>query len=123
MSRLAAHVVWTTRYRAPVLAVSGDARLAAALGSAASSIGCALLAVGNGVDHVHALVAYPPRLAPATVVQTLKGVSSRRLGLRWQVGYWAESVGPRDLEAVGRYVSEQRLRHKATVTREPWEHL
>jgi len=40
----------------------------------------------------------------------------------WQVGYWAESVGPRELEPLVRYVRQQRAHHAENAALEPWEH-
>lgn len=57
-------------------------------------------------DHVHLLVTYPPKVAVARLVNSLKGVSSRRLrrelpsvakhywkGVLWSPSYFAGSCG------------------------------
>jgi REP element-mobilizing transposase RayT len=127
VSLLLVHMVWSTREREPRLAPNTDAWLAAELERIARGIGCHLVAVGNAADHVHALIAYAPSLAVANIAQSLKGASSRSLGLRegtsqpWQNGYWAESVGKGELEPLVRYVRHQRAHHDGPAPREPWE--
>jgi putative transposase len=129
-SRLFVHLVWSTRHRAPWLEPCHDASLAALLERKARSLHCVLLAVGNAADHVHVLVQHPPRLSVSQIAHRLKGASSwalHRAGVAstethvWQVGYWAESVGYRDLDPLVPYVREQRVRHRDDVTSEPWE--
>jgi REP-associated tyrosine transposase len=71
------------------------------------------------VDHVHMLLAIPPKYAVAQVVGYLKGKSAihmaRTYGGRrqnfvgehfWARGYWVSTVG-HDEEAVRRYIREQ----------------
>lgn len=72
-------------------------------------------------DHVHLLVSAPPLLAPAKLVQYLKGSSSRRLqeefpALRkrsrgqplWARGYFCATVGAVDEKTIKRYIKEQK---------------
>ena len=76
----------------------------------------------NGeADHVHLLVNYPPKVALATLVNSLKGVSSRLMrrefpdlerrywrGHLWSASYFAGSVGGAPLEVLKRYIEQQR---------------
>ena len=72
------------------------------------------------VDHVHMLVSVPPQLAPAKLVQYLKGRSSRLLQEEfpqlkkrywgqhlWARGYFCASVGAVDEETIKRYIENQ----------------
>lgn len=129
VTALLVHLVWSTRRRAPWLEPRVDRWLADVLEHKARHIQCAVLAVGNAYDHVHVLVRHPPSVAVSLIAQRLKGASSRALhrevsgsdGLVWQVGYWAESVGPRELEPLIQYVRNQRTHHREGSPREPWE--
>ncbi|GAA4797297.1 hypothetical protein GCM10023329_57900 [Streptomyces sanyensis] len=77
----------------------------------------------NGeADHVHLLVHYPPRIALASLVSSLKGVSSRRLraeftgrvnratthGRFWSPSYFAGSCGGAPLQVVKDYIAQQK---------------
>lgn len=74
-------------------------------------------------DHVHLLVLYPPRIAIATLVNSLKGVSSRLLRKQfpvfkasywgegvalWSRSYFAASVGGAPIEILKQYIEQQK---------------
>jgi len=71
-------------------------------------------------DHVHLLVSYPPKVAVAKLVNSLKGVSSRLLhkqhpelvrrywkGVLWSPSYFAGSCGGAPIEIVRQYIEQQ----------------
>lgn len=73
-------------------------------------------------DYVHLLVAYPPKVALAKLVNSLKGVSARRVKAAgfeevervlwgphfWSPSYCAVSCGGAPQEVIQRYVQHQR---------------
>lgn len=74
-------------------------------------------------DHVHLLITYPPRIALSTLVNSLKGVSSRILRQKFKVfqkEYWGEnvalwsrsyfvaSVGGAPIEILKEYIEQQK---------------
>ena len=72
-------------------------------------------------DHIHMLVSCPATMAPAKVVQYLKGRASRRLQdefpeLRkrywgqhlWARGYFCASVGAVDEDTIKKYIENQK---------------
>lgn len=79
---------------------------------------------GEG-DHVHLLVNYPPKVALSRLVNSLKGVSSRRLKLMhpelvkpayqknalWSPSYFAGSVGGAPISVVRQYIEQQARPH------------
>jgi putative transposase len=72
-------------------------------------------------NHVHLLVNFPPKVAPAKLVNSLKGVSSRRMRQEfpdlgqhyyranklWSGSYFAGSVGGAPLTIVKQYIEQQ----------------
>ena len=72
-------------------------------------------------NHVHLLVNYPPKVAVSKLVNSLKGVSSRRLRQEfpdlvrhywraqrlWSGSYFAGSVGGAPLSIVRQYIEQQ----------------
>jgi len=71
-------------------------------------------------DHVHLLVRYPPKVAISTLVNSLKGVSSRLLrkerpdiarkywrGALWSPSYFAASCGGAPISIVRQYIEQQ----------------
>ena len=83
------------------------------------------LAEFNGEDnHVHLLVTYPPKAAVSALVNSLKGVSARRLrsqftgrvnrysmhGHFWSPSYFAASCGGAPLSIIRQYIEQQNRR-------------
>ena len=76
---------------------------------------------GEG-DHVHLLVSFPPKVAVSKLVNSLKGVSSRRMrqefgelerhywrGERlWSGSYFAGSVGGAPISVLRQYIENQK---------------
>jgi putative transposase len=130
ISTLLVHLVWSTAGRQPELAPHVDQLLSKFLASKARELGCRAIAIGNAQDHVHIVLQYLPTLAVAELTRRLKGASSREAHamiwvstpLRWQAGYWAESVSAHQLQPLCQYVLTQRIRHASpTEPTEPWE--
>ena len=75
-------------------------------------------------DHVHLLVEYPPKVAVSSLVNSLKGVSSRLLrkdrpdiqsrywkGVLWSPSYFASSCGGAPIAIVRQYIEQQKTPH------------
>ena len=71
------------------------------------------------VDHVHMLIQIQPTLSISKVVQIIKGGTSRILRMEypeleefiwgdsfWAEGYFAETVGSRNISEMKRYIKE-----------------
>lgn len=82
---------------------------------------CELEEANYEPDHVHLLIGYPPKVALATLVNSLKGVSARRLRAAnlpevnrklwgehfWSPSYCAVSCGGAPLDVVKKYIQAQ----------------
>jgi putative transposase len=112
-----------------MLPVAFDPMLASILGHKARSLACVLIVAGCGPDHVHVLLRLAPTIALAGAVQSLKGATAHNVNqerlltepLTWQAGYWAESLGPADLDPVARYLRLQRQHHDDSHPTERWQ--
>jgi putative transposase len=92
-----------------------------------------LLAFDGEDDHVHLLVAYPPKVAVASLVNSLKGASSRLVrqaefpevrqrlwgGHFWSPSYCAVSCGGAPLKIIKQYVEQQRNPESQRTRRRP----
>jgi putative transposase len=72
-------------------------------------------------DHVHLLVNFPPKVSISKLVNSLKGVSSRRLkqlhpelvkpaymkNALWSPSYYAGSVGGAPISVIRQYIEQQ----------------
>jgi len=85
---------------------------------------CILVEFNGELDHVHLLVNFPPKVAVAKLVNSLKGVSSRKLkshhpevanryfkNALWSPSYFAASCGGAPLEIIKQYVQQQQTPH------------
>ncbi len=115
------HLVFVTKYRRDVLDEAACAALRDVFAKVCADFGATPRACDGEDDHVHLLVDYPPGLDISRLVNSLKGVSSRRLrqmrpdiarryykGVLWSPSYFAASCGGAPLEVIRRYVETQR---------------
>ncbi|SMB86360.1 IS200/IS605 family transposase [Deinococcus hopiensis] len=113
------HVVWTPKYRRPVLVEGVDERLKTILAELAVESGCDLMALEVMPDHVHLLVQVDPQFGIHRFIKLAKGRSSRllrtefgwlksRLPTLWTNSYFCATVGGAPLEIVKQYVESQK---------------
>ncbi len=116
------HLVFVTKYRRGVFtkAILEDMRLV--LASVCNDFEAELVEFDGEDDHVHLLVNYPPKVAISTLVNSLKGVSSRLIrqknypeirqklwgGHLWSPSYFAGSCGGAPLSMIRQYIESQR---------------
>ncbi len=120
VTKLVVHLVFTTKYRRKLFDGYMIQQLRESFESACEKLECELLEMDGESDHVHLLVAYPPKLAISVMVNNLKSTSSRRLrilnthltsqskaGLMWSRSYFACSAGGASIETLKGYVNSQ----------------
>jgi putative transposase len=114
------HIVWITKYRYEVLTKKIAERLRELLIQGCESRGITIVEGSVGKEHVHMLISCPTRIAPAKIVQYLKGRSSRliqdefpELKKRywgqhlWARGYFCAAVGTVTQEMIRGYIEHQ----------------
>ncbi len=124
VSNLHVHLVFVAKYRRRVF--DGDAieRLRVIFGKVCVDFGAELMEMDGEHDHVHLLVAYPPKVAVSNLVNSLKGVSSRLLRKErpdiqqhywkdalWSPSYFASSCGGAPISIVRQYIEQQQTPH------------
>ena len=113
------HLVFSTKNREPAIHPDIRKRVWRYLGGIARKEKMKAIEVGGTADHVHALLSLKPTIAPATIVQILKGNSSKwinetlRLPFRfeWQEGYGAFSVSCSQIDKTVAYIRNQETHH------------
>ncbi|KOA60551.1 transposase [Bifidobacterium animalis subsp. animalis MCC 0499] len=106
-----------TKYRRNVFTDGVLTDMEQVMRSVCETMECKLIEFNGETDHVHLLVSYPPKVAVSTLVNMLKGVSSRRLRQKydlrthrnhlWSPSYYAASSGGVTLETLKRYIQNQ----------------
>lgn len=111
------HFIWATWDREPMIPESIERDLHRYVAAVCRDDGCDLLAIGGMPDHLHLLVRFTNTLSLADFMKHVKGGSSHFLGERlshafkWQEGYGVYSCDPRTLDAVIRYIRDQKRHH------------
>lgn len=119
--RLHVHLVFVPRYRRNVFDMDALDRLRATFAAVCDNFGATLDEFNGEPDHVHLLVHYPPKVAVSVLVNSLKGVSSRRLrqertdiarrywrGGLWSASYFTASCGGAPIDVLRQYIEQQR---------------
>jgi putative transposase len=115
------HLVFVTKYRRGVLDDAMLIRCEQVMREVCGDFGAELAEFNGEHDHVHLLVWYPPKVAVSSLVNSLKGVSSRRLrqnftgrvnratmhGHFWSPSYFAASCGGAPLSIIKQYIEQQ----------------
>ncbi len=119
--RLFVHLTWITRGRQPLIEVQRAEFLNRYLTCVARQERAEIWAMGIVSTHVHLLVRLHPATDISRLAQRFKGgsaVLAEREGhgpknqpLRWAKGYDVQSVSPRALLDVRRYIGQQNSRH------------
>ena len=76
---LHAHLVFVTRYRHRVFTAAHLERMEEIMRDVCADFGTELREFNGEANHVHLLVNFPPTTALSKLVNSLKGVSSRRM--------------------------------------------
>ena len=118
---LHAHLVFVTKYRHPVFSSQHLGRMEEIMRDVCTDFGCDLAEFNGEGSHVHLLVNFPPKVALSRLVNSLKGVSSRRLrqefpGLQrhywqanrlWSGSYFAGSLAGAPITVLRQYIEQQ----------------
>ena len=110
-----------TKYRHKAFKDAHLTRMKEIMRAACEDFECELVEFNGEDDHVHLLVNFPPKIAVTKLVNSLKGVSSRRLRQEfpdlvrhywranklWSGSYFAGTVGGAPLSEVKRYIAQQ----------------
>lgn len=118
---LHAHLVFVTKYRRGCITKRVARELEQSLTRVCKDFDVVLEEIGWEADHVHLLVTYPPKVSLSVLVNSLKGVSSRRLRKQrfkevrdalwgnafWSPSYCVVSCGGAPLDKIKRYIEGQ----------------
>jgi len=118
---LHAHLVFITKYRKAAFTNDMLNSLHSYFDKVCSDFECTLEEFNGEKNHVHLLVNYPPKVSISKLVNSLKGVSSRRLRsdyskdmdkvywkkALWSPSYFAGSVGGAPLSVLKQYIEQQ----------------
>lgn len=119
------HLVFITKYRRDVFTKAILDDLCLIFASVCRNFEAELVEYNGEDDHVHLLVNYPPKVSLSSLVNSLKGVSSRMIrqknypsirkklwgGALWSPSYFAGSCGGAPIEIMRQYIEQQKMPH------------
>lgn len=121
---LHAHLVFVAKYRRTVFTQAHFATMREVFTKVCNDFEVELVEFDCEEDHVHLLVNYPPKVSISKLVNSLKGVSSRRLrqyhadihkyywkGVLWSPSYFAGSCGGAPITVIRQYIEQQKSPH------------
>ena len=115
------HLVFVSKYRRHVFTKTSLDRMQQIFATVCHDFEAQLVEFDGEDDHVHLLVNYPPKVSISSLVNSLKGVSSRLLrrefpelpkrywqGALWSPSYFAASCGGAPISIINQYIQQQR---------------
>jgi putative transposase len=119
------HLVFVTKYRREVFTKEVLNDLRGIFSGVCNDFEAELVEFDGEDDHVHLLVNYHPKVAVSTLVNSLKGVSSRMIrqkkypsirkklwaGALWSPSYFAGSCGGAPISFIRQYIEQQQTPH------------
>ncbi len=114
------HLVWITKYRKPVLTGEIAKRVRELIREICKGKEIEIIKGHVSKDHVHIFVSVPPHISVSTVMQSLKGKTSRKMMSEfkslsrtfwgrhiWARGYFVASSGNVTDEVIMKYIEIQ----------------
>ena len=119
------HLVFVAKYRKTVFDKDAIERLRELFEKICAGFDAELKEMDGEGDHVHLLVNFPPKVSVSKLVNSLKGVSSRRLkqlhpelikpaymkNSLWSPSYYAGNVGGAPISVIRQYIEQQSRPH------------
>jgi putative transposase len=125
VTSLHAHLVFVTKRRGKAFDSKHLTYLESIFRSVLEDFASGLIEFSGEADHVHLLIAYPPKRSISAIVNSLKGVSSRKLkqafpeishfwsvanskNALWSPSYYASSVGGAPIATLRTYIEKRK---------------
>jgi len=131
LTKLYAHLVFSTKNRQPIFDDAIQARVYGYVATTIRNLDSPWVVVGGVADHIHILFDMGKKHAPVEFVEQVKRESSKfvkTLGANykrfyWQRGYGMFSVSPKDRDEAEAYVRNQEEHHRTRTFQEEYRAL
>jgi putative transposase len=125
LAKVYVHLVFSTKYRQPLIDDTLKPALFAYLGGVCQALECHSVRVGGHDDHVHILCTLSRKVALMDLLEEIKKRSSKwaktqgdaYANFYWQDGYGAFSVSASGVNNVVRYIENQAEHHRKKPTK------
>lgn len=122
------HIVFSTKYRQPLILPAIEKELYSYLGGMCNKFDCQPLKIGGDIDHVHIFCMLSKKIALMKLLEEVKSHSSKWIKTKgeeysnfyWQDGYGGFSVSPRHVDQVIAYIDNQKEHHRKKTFQEEY---
>lgn len=127
-TQLYSHIVFAVKYREAIIQPEWEESLYKYITGIVQNNGHKLIAINSVPDHLHLLVGLNPSQALSDLMRLVKGDSSEfinkqrytRQKFQWQQGYAAFSNSHSQIDAVAKYILNQKQHHLKKSFREEY---
>ena len=120
LSSVLVHLVFSTKRRQPLIDPAIETELHPYFATVFRACDSPSLTINGTADHVHALFVLARTERLCDVVEEVKKRSSKWIktkgaayaGFEWQAGYGAFSIGQSNVDALKRYIANQKQHHR-----------
>jgi putative transposase len=127
-TQLTYHLVFSTKYRQPLIQTTLQKRLYEYIGGIVSAQKGYLIEIGGIEDHIHLLADLSPTKSISDSIRDIKANASKLSNetfqsnsrFEWQKGYGAFSVSYSQIESVRHYIQNQRIHHQTKTFEEEY---
>jgi putative transposase len=120
LASILVHLVFSTKERRPLIRPEVESQLYPSLATVCREMDSPSLAINGAEDHVHLLLRLGRKTTLADLVEEVKKRTSKwikTLGpeyadFYWQAGYGAFSIGESGVDALKRYIANQKEHHR-----------
>ena len=119
-SQLYTHIVFSTKFRKPLIELDWENDMYAYSGGIIKNLNCKMIKMGGMPDHVHIVSSFRPNMMISTLVEDIKTGTTNWIKenklvksvFNWQRGFASFSVSHSQLDRVCAYVENQKIHHK-----------
>jgi putative transposase len=127
-TQLHIHFVFAVKYRKAIITSEWEDRLHKYITGIMQGNGHKMLAVNSAEDHIHIFIGLNPKQSISEIMRLVKGDSSEFVNkekftkrkFQWQEGYGAFSNSHSQIDAVVKYILNQKVHHAKTSFKEEY---
>ncbi len=131
LAKVHVHIVFSTRDREPMIHADVEKELYAYMASISKELKCPVHKINGTENHVHIACCLSRTITMAVLLEEIKRSSSKWIKTKspayrkfaWQQGYGAFSFGESQLQAVVRYINDQKEYHQKKTYKEEFRDI
>ena len=128
LASIPVHCIWSTKDRQPFIKQEIEKELFSYMASIFRAYESPALIINGTEDHVHSLTILSRKITVAKLIEEVKKSSSKWIKTKgtlyrnfyWQSGYAALGIGQSNIEALKRYIANQKEHHRQKTFQEEY---